>query len=289
MLGRSRSKKNSSLRQSSSGFNYYRNGQGAPKLRTSKKYGAVPTESIKHAAQRLSLRAGLIIAIAAFIYWGLTLTPNTKLVIGGGQYRTADNYQRVIDKYISATRDRTKLTFDSQSIVSALKKDFPEIASAEVELPIIGRNPVIRLDVSSPAAIVETGKGKFVMSSSGVLIDEIHQLLPINDLPILKNSTGADLGNGSIVLSPSQVDFLRVISAQCKKTGVGIKYFKLPAIARELDLYINGKPYYVKLDLGRDPLEQIGSYIATSKHLDSHKLKAQQYIDVRVAGKVYYR
>lgn len=290
MVGSRRSQRNGKRKRSSSSinFNYYDGKTGAVPKTLSKSAMGLAARARAFAGW-LGFRIILIAAASAVIYWGLTLNSSAKLVIGGGQYRAAADYQRVVDSYISSVFDRTKLTFDSDSIVNALKHDFPEVDSATVELPIVGRSPVVRLDVSSPAAVLETDSDKFVMSSAGLIIDKTTNLLPIKGLPIVRNESGVNLGSGSVILSGLQVDFIRAISAQARRANINIDYFTLPTTARELDMHVKKQGYRVKLDLSRDPLEQMGSYIAASKYLNSRHISISQYIDVRVAGKIYYR
>jgi uncharacterized Ntn-hydrolase superfamily protein len=56
-----------------------------------------------------------------------------------------------------------------------------------------------------------------------------------------------------------------------------------------LHLRIEGKAYLVKFNLRGDAREEAGAFLAVKQHLERAGKTPEQYIDVRVDNKTYYR
>lgn len=234
-------------------------------------------------------RIGLLAALFAYVYWGLLLSPTAKLsVTKGNQYRPTSDYQTAITQHLNKLRNSTKVTFDSASIASTIKAAFPEIDSAIVELPFIGRQPVVRLSVFAPVLYLETSGKTYVISSNGAVVGEASRLLPFKNLPIVVDQSGADIVSRQQVLSPQQVSFIGVLVAQAEYAKVSIDSFILPSSTQEIYMKLTGAGYYVKFYTGGDPAEQAGRLFATLRHIKTKHITPTRYIDVGVAGKVYY-
>lgn len=228
--------------------------------------------------------------LSAFIYWGLLLGPTPKLLVASSsQFRPTSDYQAVVTQHLNKLRNSTKMTFDSASIVIALEKTFPEVDSATVELPFIGRQPVVRLGMFGPALNLEAAGKSYIISTEGVVVGEAGQLLPIKNLPRVIDKSGSNISPGQQFLSPQQVNFIKVLVAQSKYAKVTIGSFVLPSSAQEIDMKLAGVNYFVKFFTGGDPVEQAGSLFATLRHIKAKHITPSLYIDVRVTGKVFYR
>ncbi len=246
------------------------------------------SKTIETAIKWFLTRAGALALLVAIIYWGLLCQPTPKLLVAQGtQYRPTSDYAAVMDNHVSKLRDNTKFTFDTTAITSALTSSFPEIDSATVELPIIGRQPVVRLVVAAPALRLSDNQGAtYVVASNGRAISTNTN---INNLPIVIDLSGIAVTAGSQVFSPQQVSFTKVIAAQCSHASLSIDHFVLPASPNELDMYLKGSKYLAKFSLSGDPVEQVGSFLATRHYYKHHHIAPAQYVDVRVTGKVFYK
>jgi hypothetical protein len=91
-------------------------------------------------------------------------------------------------------------------------------------------------------------------------------------------------------LSSADVGFIRTVKAQLAARHVGISSMDLPAGTSELDVHINGDPYFVKFNLESGTArQQSGTFLATRAELKRRHSVPAQYIDVRVDGRAYYK
>jgi len=90
-------------------------------------------------------------------------------------------------------------------------------------------------------------------------------------------------------VSASSAKFINTVIAQSKRANVPIVSFVLPNTAQEVDLRTSDKPYYVKFYLGGDALIQTGQFLAARHQFDATNSQPSEYLDVRVAGKIFYR
>lgn len=248
-------------------------------------------DSLRFAIRWALTRAGLLALIGVIIYWGLMVDPRPKVnVAGKDMYRPDSEYAKVVNSSINRLRDSTKFTFDSNRINANIKSTFPEVESSTVELPFIGRQPVVRVNISAPTLQVINSRGEsYIISATGKVVGPAKELSQIKNLLVLKDQSGLPISVGQQILGENQVDFIKVISGQSSKASVRISFMALTSTPQEVDMYLNGKDYFVKFLMSGDPLGQVGTMLATLKYLKSHHITPTQYIDVRVSGKVFYK
>src|SRR6185436_18602866 len=90
----------------------------------------------------------LITFIVLFVY-NLILKPNAQ-VSTSTTYRPISDYQKAANIELGKPINRNKLTIDDRSIVANLQHQFPEISGAVVNVPAIGHQVSIRLNIPTP-------------------------------------------------------------------------------------------------------------------------------------------
>ncbi|HUD10219.1 MAG TPA: hypothetical protein VMR28_00935 [Candidatus Saccharimonadales bacterium] len=241
----------------------------------------------------------LVVLIGFAIYQlGLSSTPKIVIVDGSATTQTfmhtpsqyAEAAQKLFNGSISS---RTKLTINTTALVASIQQQFPELASASITLPVLGHQPVLYLVPAKPAVILSSQTaGSFLLSSSGtVLAHSTPHTIGTSNLPILTDQTGQQIVVGHRVLASSDVGFVQLVVAQLQAKQISIKSLVLPAASRDLDVYIEGQPYFVKFNLNdsTDAAQQIGTFLATNQYLANNHIVPSQYIDARVLGRVYYK
>lgn len=84
--------------------------------------------------------------------------------------------------------------------------------------------------------------------------------------------------------------FIQTVLYQLQQKHIVVTMLVLPAASREFDLYIDGARYYGKFNLASDTArQQAGTFLATKHYLEGKGLAPQEYIDVRVDGRAYYK
>ncbi len=230
----------------------------------------------------------LIVIIAGLIFCSI-LKPHPQVVASSSAYHPSIVYEAAADKAFGAPRNRTKLTLDERGITSVLKEQFPEIDVVKIEVPIVSQIPTLRLSIATPTFNLSSNNNLYVVGSNGVIAGLSSQLAGSSSLPSVIDQSGFAAAPGKQVLGTEVIAFINTVLAQCRRAGVKVQSLTLPAAAQELDLRVQNQPYFVKFYLGGDALNQTGQYLAAKHKFDSENSQPEQYLDVRVTGKIYYK
>lgn len=285
-----RSRQNSSPRQASKvPLTYYRSrskpeGLDSPFV---KKEPFSAVSRMRNFLGRLIDGIVVLVIIVGLIY-SLLVSGSAKVQASSTIYHPASVYQAAAQKYVGSFTNRNKITFNGQAIATSLQKQFPEIQSVNVELPILSQTPVVHLNIAKPSLVLNNNDSSYVVDSAGVAVaqattDQSNQLITIVD------HSGFVAKKGQQAISADAVQFITNLVAQLNHANVPVKSLSLPAQAEELDLYTKDQSYYVKFYLGGDVLQEAGQFLAARHNFTNTHQQPSQYLDVRVAGRVYYK
>src|SRR5581483_6327750 len=241
-----------------------------------------PVLTKRQASQALSYslrRFGAIavmIAIAISAVSMFLLTPDPKVqplnASTGDFLQGMDVYQRAAATLLgSSALNRTKLTVDANGVSDALRRQFPDLATVSVKLPLIGHRPVIYVQPVRPALVLSTlHSGMLVVSANGHVAgkgdaESAKQL----GVPLVIDQSGTQLSVGQAALPSSAVAFVQAVVYQLQQKHVQIASFTLPPDSSELDATIVGTPYLVKFNLANpaSTQQQIGTFLAVRHYL----------------------
>jgi hypothetical protein len=237
----------------------------------------------------------IITAAVLLAVYGLSLNSKTEVEASSEAYRPQAVYEQAASQITSGLKYRSKLTFDEKALSDSLRRQFPEINSVSANLSLFSRNPKLSIAVAEPSLIFQGTEGtygvnlKMVIDAKGTVIGPVADFTSIKNLPLVYDETGFGARKGEAALSRSDVNFILTVIAQAKKNKVPIKSLTFPKSAQELDLRTADKPYYVKFYLGGDPLLQSGQLLAARHQFEQSDKQPKQYLDVRVAGKIFYK
>ena len=231
----------------------------------------------------------VLLAIIASLIFCLIVKPRPQTIVSSNAYHPTAIYETAANKAFKALRNRTKLTLDERGIISALKRQFPEIDVIKIEVPIVSQIPTIRLSIATPTFNFSSHNNLYVVGSNGVVAGLSSQLAGASKLPSIIDQSDFAAAPGKQVLGTEAIAFINTVLAQCRRAGVKVQSLTLPAAAQELDLRAQNQPYFVKFYLGGDGLNQAGQYLAAKHKFDTEGPQPEQYLDVRVAGKIYYK
>ncbi|MDB5186309.1 MAG: hypothetical protein JWL85_832 [Candidatus Saccharibacteria bacterium] len=186
---------------------------------------------------------------------------------------------------------RSKLTVDTNYTARELQRQFPEIESVVVTMPLLGNRPVIQIAPAEPSLIMANQTGAYVIDEQGRALLKVREL-PLArqfNLPTITDDIGIEMQPGSIVLPQKTVQFISVVKTQLAAKNITIDSLSLPAVANELHVRIKGEKYFVKFNLQDDARQQAGAFIAVKGHLKSESITPSEYIDVRIEDRAYYK
>ncbi len=231
----------------------------------------------------------VLIAILLVIVYSLTVNPTPHTELNSEVYRPSAVYQKAVSGEFKSFKNRNKITLNEKEITAVLKKQFPEITSVSIHLPLLSQTPTLKLVVASPSFSLSSKGSLYVVDSQGVVAGRSNDLPQIKGLPQLVDETNFDPQVGKQFLSAADVDFINNIITQVKHAKVPIASLILPPKALEVDLKTADRAYFVKFYLGSDVLTQIGQFLAARQQFDHTNKQPSEYLDVRVPGKIYYQ
>ncbi len=185
-----------------------------------------------------------------------------------------------------------KITVDSASVTSGLKKHYPELTSVSVTLPLIGHRPIIYIESAAPSLMLASPYGNFVVDSNGHVLsqDNAEQTATQLSLPHVTDQSGLRPIVGQQVMTATTVSFINTVNTEFIAKRFQPSVMVLPSASSELDVHLVGQPYFIKFNLETgDARQQSGTFLATQAHLSSQGVTPAQYIDVRVEGRAYYK
>lgn len=231
----------------------------------------------------------LVLIILAGLGYSLVISPRPKVIVNNQAFHSLGDYRSYADQLFSRVKNRNKITYDEQSITTAMEKRFPEISSISTELPIFSEQPTLRIAVSNASLRVKNNGTNYVVDAKGVVVARASQLPAAASLPQIIDQSGFPARLGQSLLDISAVTFIKTLTAETKAAKVPVTTLTLPPVIQELDLRASDQPYFVKFYLGGDALTQAGQFLAARNHFNQTNQRPAQYLDVRVAGKVFYK
>jgi hypothetical protein len=243
---------------------------------------------------------GIAILVFVVVLSQLVLTTHPKLVILSSTsnsdlfLQSTSVYQNAADKLFSQSLgNQNKLTVDAGGISDKLKSMFPELSDVSVTLPIVGNQPTVYLQPSEPTFILEANNSSYVIDSTGRALAYAQNMPAQNraSLPSVVDQSGLRAQVGNQVLPSTSVSFIQTVMTQLKAQHISVSKIVLPSASFEVDIYISGKPYFVKFNMqdANGALQQAGAYVAVAQSLAGKNITPSQYIDVRIDGRAYYK
>ncbi len=243
-----------------------------------------------HRGVLATLRNGLIIILLlAGLTYSQIVKAEPRLEVNDTSYHSIEEYNSAAKADLKALRNKSKLTLDKRGIADSLKRKFPEIDNVVIDLSLFSQKPTIKLSIAAPTFNLSSGGSLYVVGANGVVVATSASLPGAAKLPSLIDQSGFAAAPGKQVLGSQAISFINSLLAQAKQASVKVQSLTLPASPSELDLRAEGASYLVKFDLSGDVLIQAGQYLAAKHKFDSEGSPPSQYLDVRVAGKIYYK
>jgi hypothetical protein len=237
-----------------------------------------------------------MIAIVGCVIYASLLNDRPRVMIiasstGKPLQRPTQVYEEYISKQLgSSVMNKSKLTFDGNSVTEGLQKQFPEVANAIVTLPLVGHRPVVHIAVSSPAFVLGSNSGAYYVSADGKPLVRVTEVVnPLPNMVTVTDETRLPITVGKQILPTDTVTFITGVIKQLQATKTPIQSITLPLEANELQVRIVGQPYVVRYNTLGDPRIQTGTFLAVKNRLEGSGEIPKEYIDIRVEERAYYK
>jgi hypothetical protein len=230
----------------------------------------------------------LLLFLAIFIY-SLIIRPEPKIAANSYTYHPAATYQQAAQEQLKSLTSRNKLTINEDQIIKNLQSEFPEIANARLELPVISQIPTLHLTIAEPALVLKNNKSSYIVSSIGTVVDKAEGFSRSKELPSVEDQADFDLKPGSPAFSRESTSFIVDVWRYTKASNINVASMVLPVRPMELNLKTTDKPYFVKFYLGGDAVLQTGQFVAARNQFEKDGVNPSEYLDVRIQGKIFYK
>ncbi len=220
---------------------------------------------------------------------------------------TTDDFIHLTDEQKQAYQKSLNEAYQNNSVArqawlldkSATTKDFlaehPEVASAQLttsnpvraslEAKLTFRVPVFKWRGAS--------KTEQFVDNHGVLFSlNLDPRVDLSKLINIEDESGTVLDQGTSVLTDRLMQFagglhLKLPPLYGPQATIG--RVVVPAATREVQAQIAGQPYLIRFSSERDLDEQIGELDKLLNYMRSKNITPSVYIDLRVAGKAFYK
>ncbi len=242
-----------------------------------------------------SLIAGAALIVCLVSISTLDVTPKIQAVSSQNARTiarsTAAYEDQAGDIFARSIFNRSKLLIDTDKVARELKAAFPELGEVSVILPLISRRPIIEVQPAKAALILAGSGGAYIVDQEGRAVIKANDVeSSIRDqLPVVQDQSDIPITRGKGVLSKEAVSFIWQFTGQLAQKQIPLQSLTLPATANELHARIEGKPYYIKLDIQGEGRLQAGTFIAVKERLEGDGLVPGEYLDVRVPEKAFYK
>lgn len=242
----------------------------------------------------------VFIAIVGLLLFNTTLSSaGTQLSDENNVYRTSDMYKAGVDAiFTSSWRNNNKLTFSSTSFEQEIRVQFPEITRAVAVVPIAGRELAVTLEFTKPLVRLVDPKGGTigVVGERGnfINLDEVD-LLSHEDLfaiPTLRLLKSPEFAQGSQLLTSVETELIQTLRNEFDGSSSirpQVNSILFDVEKREMQVRFNKASYFARVTPERDSREQVGALVATIAQLDEDNDTPNEYIDVRVEGRVFVK
>jgi len=249
--------------------------------------------------QRLSvLLMGLLVIVCLGYILHLSPTPKVvPLTSSSNDYflQPSSVYTTAATKLLQGSfLNGNKITIDTDGLKQKLQQQFPELSDVSITLPLMGHHPYVYISPTDPSLVLAGKNGSYLLDTSGKALLPISKVSDLNklNLPTVTDQSNLSVKPNSEALPATSVTFIAYVLQELQAKGMSASNLSLPATtAYELDVTPKGEGYFVKFNLHdyQHAREQVGTFLAVQKRLDSQSITPSSYIDVRLVGRAYYK
>lgn len=196
-------------------------------------------------------------------------------------------YNRAIDSYYAARPvERLRFSLNQADLLSHIQSTRPEVKAIDVEpggslgeavVSIVARHPIARWSINSDNQYVDGDGVVFARSYFG---DPTLQII---------DNSGAQVSSNRLVASNRFLGFIGRVISGSQANGLMVSAVTIPAATtRQVTLNLKGKTTLYKLSVDRSAGQQVEDIARIDRYLTAHNL-VPGYVDVRIAGKAFYK
>ena len=196
-------------------------------------------------------------------------------------------YIETIQDYLNINpMERMRFLLNESALDSYVSNRMPEVESVNQHdtLSIGKTNFVIKMRL--PVAGWNINDKQYYVDSNGITFEKNYFTMPI--IQIVDNS-GVLPQTGAVIASKRFLGFVGRVVSIAKTDGYTVTKATLPVnTTRQLEIYLDGYVYPIKLSIDRLAGEQVEDMVRAVQYF-TNRGQSPSYVDVRVSGKAFYK
>jgi cell division septal protein FtsQ len=253
-------------------------GRAMPLARPSRRRPRVPSLGLLQ--RRLLMLAVGLMVVAYVLSQAFAITTVTVSAPSRGEEIKAETMKSLAGSW----RQRNLLTLDSGELVSDLQQADPLLRSVEARRKWFHGITITAL-LKQPSLGWSTGNQKYLLDRDGTAIG----MLPLGSkLPVVNDGSNLPVQIGGRVAAARFVSFVAAVVPALAAEGIGAQSLDVKDTTLDLSVTTN-KGYRLIFDTGRGVDDEMVDLRAVVKLLAAQKKAPAEYIDLRIAGKAYYK
>jgi cell division septal protein FtsQ len=230
--------------------------------------------------RRILLLSGGVV-LGAYGIWHLFGVSKVEVQAPGRQVEIRTETERIIkDKW----RQRNLLTINDGELVSDLQQGDPLLKSVEVRRKWF-HSIVVKATLKQPSMGWTSGNQRYLLDRDGTAIGV---LAADSKLPVVVDGSNLPVQMGARVAPARLVAFVTALVPALAAEGYSVTGLEVKDTTLDLNVTTD-KGYQLVFDTGRTVGEEIYDLRAVKGLLATQKKTPAEYIDLRIAGKAYYK
>ena len=204
------------------------------------------------------------------------------IAVRGNQQLTATEVQQQVVALLNKSFLGDNAIFvNPEGLAKELRAANYQLEEVRVERSLLGG---LRVTIKEQQATLQwkSGSSVFVLSGNGVAYAEQQKLN--TSLPTVEDSTNLPVKTGQKIVPSSFVAFVTDLNTKLASAGVVVASISVPETTTELAIKTK-QGIVIKFDTTRNVEGQIMDY----RSVMAKKISPKEYIDLRIAGKVFYK
>lgn len=257
-------------------------------------------EQKKQASRRKSRNRVIVVLVLAILALGIHRMNLSRVSVTSNASSKLTAEQRLLyeDAILQSYRSHTLAgqwwLADTTALSFALLKQFPEIEhiSFSSKIPLSSE---LQTDIRFRKAVFswkDSNGSQLLVDKSGVLFTKnLDPSVNTSKLIKIEDQSGIVIDSGEAALSSSAVQFIGQLHTKLPPLygGAPITKVVIPQSTREVQVQVKDIKYNIKFSTSRDVDAQIGELGSLLPYLKSKNVNPNEYIDIRLEHKVFYK
>lgn len=230
----------------------------------------------------------LLISVIIYAIFFSGLFRIDSINVQGPNNKLSDDINREAELYLdSRILGRNWLFLSTKDVKESLNNTFTGQESITVD-KVFPNKLLIKTDEARAAVVWKTGPKSYRLSSSGKVVSELGANESISSLPVVTDTNNIPVQIGERVVANDFNVFITKLYEYLRSANMEIEQLTVGSTTAEVAVKLKDG-YELRFSTVSSVDSQIKSFQAVQDLLKEQNKKPQQYIDLRIDGKAFYK